>query len=219
MDDRHHVCQYGQVKVLLGLCGSHPKGVFVEVGAVDGYLLSNTYFLEKMLDWTGVVVEPIKAHADSSKHNRWVPTFNGLVYDREGEADFLHINGYSESLSGIEAAYAPSHKERANREIAQHNLKTQTVRLPCKTINGLMEAYNLTRADYLSLDVQSAELRVLRAYDPKKNPIKCISLDLNGCNAEEIEEWFKVNGYIEHWRHQSADEVMYVDPALKWSWE
>ena len=38
---------------------NYKKGFFIEVGANDGYNQSNTYYLEKILDWRGILVEPI----------------------------------------------------------------------------------------------------------------------------------------------------------------
>ena len=40
-------------------------GVQVDVGSVDGFSFSNTYFLERNLNWTGVCVEPHAAHLPS----------------------------------------------------------------------------------------------------------------------------------------------------------
>ena len=34
------------------------NGVFLEMGACDGVLYSNTLFLEKTCGWTGILIEP-----------------------------------------------------------------------------------------------------------------------------------------------------------------
>ncbi len=48
-------------------------GVQVDVGSVDGFSFSNTYFLERNLNWTGVCVEPHAAHLPSLTRLRPVP--------------------------------------------------------------------------------------------------------------------------------------------------
>lgn len=37
---------------------SQRGGFFLEAGALDGYYQSNTFFLERDLGWTGLLVEP-----------------------------------------------------------------------------------------------------------------------------------------------------------------
>jgi hypothetical protein len=35
------------------------NGVFLDIGANDGITISNTYYFEKKLNWTGLCIEPI----------------------------------------------------------------------------------------------------------------------------------------------------------------
>lgn len=222
MDKRHYKSQYGQDRIIEKLCypkgGETHKGVFIEVGSWDGVDISNTYYLEKMRDWTGVIVEPIKTQAESSMHNRWCKTFYGVVYDKNGIERFHHIKGYSEMLSGVEGGYHPDYQRRVSKEISDHNQQTEVVNLECKTINGLMDSYGLTNADYLSLDTQTSELKVLRSYDSKKNPVKCIGFDGNGINKSELHTWFTENGYKLVWKHDTADEYLYIRDDIDWTW-
>jgi len=226
MDKRHDQSQYGQSQVIAKLVEetstsprAQRKGKFIEAGAWDGAIISNTYYLEKVLDWTGILVEPIAKKAEQIPHNRWCDLFQGCIYNRDGHADFLHIEGYSEMLSGIAEAYHEKMKERIYREMKGENQTSTTLKVHCKTINGLLETKGWPGVDYLSLDTLTSELEILKAYDPKKHPIKVISLDTNGCNSEELELWFKSNGYEQYWKHAQADEYVYVNPKIKWSWE
>lgn len=222
MDKRFRVGQYSQEDILEKLIfpnNEQHKGLFIEIGSWDGIDISNSYWLEKCKDWTGLLVEPINSKADWAKHNRWCDVWNGCVYNRDGEVEFTHINGYSEMLSGIEEAYHPSQKERVNKEITQFNQTVEKIKLPCKTINSLMDTKNLKKADFLSLDVQTAELQVLKAYDPVKNPIKAILLDMNGSNQTELIKWFRDNNYKLYWKHPEIDEHIFVHSEFKWTWE
>jgi FkbM family methyltransferase len=222
-DDRFYMSQYGQDKIIEQICypnkNDNHKGIFLEIGGVDGVDISNSYYLEKMKNWSGILVEPIKSQAESSQHNRWSTTINGLIYNYDGETEFLQINGYSEMLSGIIDGYNDKYYERIQREIKQHNQKTERIMLKCFTINTLMNNNNLKSADYLSLDVQTAELKVLQVYNPLNNPIKIISIDTNGINNDEIKQWFDINGYKQYWKHVNADEYIYVHPEFKFTWE
>ncbi|KAK7073007.1 hypothetical protein SK128_012673 [Halocaridina rubra] len=45
-------------QVIRSVLGMFPNGVFVEVGAGDGAFLSHTAWLEKEMNWTGLLIEP-----------------------------------------------------------------------------------------------------------------------------------------------------------------
>lgn len=226
MDDRHRVEQYGQSRVIQELCyptgNETHKGTFAEIGAWDGYDISNTYWLEKVKGWTGVLVEPIKSKADQALHNRWCNVWNGCIIDSppvSGRVDFFHINGYSEMLSGVYEAYHPRHLQRVNEEISQKNQEVNRVSLPAITLNALLDEYGSPGVDFLSLDTQSSELGVLKGYNVKRNPAKLICLDFNDLNQEALIDWFKFNGYELHWKHKQSDEHIFLNRSLKWSWE
>ena len=47
------------IKVIISeLFKNKTNGIFVEAGALDGQFLSNTLWLEKQLNWTGILIEP-----------------------------------------------------------------------------------------------------------------------------------------------------------------
>ena len=45
--------------ITLDLFGFKNNGIFIEAGACDGILNSNTYLLEKEFSWSGLLVEPL----------------------------------------------------------------------------------------------------------------------------------------------------------------
>ncbi len=218
-DSRHFKSQWGTDKIVNEIF-SDQSGTFIEVGSHNGVSLSNTFYLEKMKDWTGLLVEPIPELVQESKHNRWCPVFQGCVSDFNGKADFLRIHGYSEMMSGLKDKIHPDIKQRINSEITfaqsahkdgstSYNCKTDLIEVECKTLNQLIQDYNLPQIDYLSLDTQSSELQVLKSYYCKKNPIKVISLDYNGVNSKELDDWFHKNNYTLIWKCPNSDEHVF----------
>jgi FkbM family methyltransferase len=223
MDSRFQTGQWNQEKIFDQLFYStgneEHAGIFIEVGAWDGVEISNTYYLEKCRNWKGLLVEPITSKAEEAEHNRWSPVWKGCVGWANGETEFLHVIGYSEMLSGINNSIHSKHRERINKEVSDFHQKTEIIKIPCKTLNSLMADYNLPIVDLLSLDVQTAELSVLKAYDPSRHPIKAILMDLNGINKEEISNWFTEHNYKLYWKAEHSDEVLYVNENLPWTWE
>jgi hypothetical protein len=49
--------QAGQDEWVAEFYNNKKNGYFIEVGAYDGVGDSNTYFLEKVLDWNGISIE------------------------------------------------------------------------------------------------------------------------------------------------------------------
>src|SRR5688572_20755153 len=54
---RQHYSQFGQDMLIGDVLFRGREGVFVDVGARDGKVLSNTLYLES-LGWTGIAIEP-----------------------------------------------------------------------------------------------------------------------------------------------------------------
>lgn len=195
------------------------KGIFVEIGAWDGVELSNTYHLEKLRDWNGILVEPLSEQCQLAIQNRWCKLFNGCISNYNGYIDFQKINGYSAMISGIKNGYHSIFKNRIDKEIQDHKQTISIQRIPCITINALFDSFGLEKADYMSLDTVTSEYEILKAYDCKKHPIKIISIDYNGINEKELNEWFTTNGYVLYWKCSNSDERIFINPQLKFSWE
>lgn len=53
--------ELGQDILALNLSNFKNNGYFIEIGAGDGKTFSNTYLLEKKLNWKGILVEPNKS--------------------------------------------------------------------------------------------------------------------------------------------------------------
>jgi hypothetical protein len=79
-------------------------GYFVEFGACNGIIGSNTYFLEKYQGWQGVLAEPIPEWFDEIKKNRSSKAYSYAVHPINGKKlDFIESDqrGFS-TLSGYE---------------------------------------------------------------------------------------------------------------------
>ena len=224
MEKRFYQSQWGTDEVIDKLIYSNQdnkdkKGIFVEIGAYDGVKYSNTYYFEKIKDWTGILVEPLPNQYALCSYNRWGITHHGCVSSYNGYCKFGWIKGYSEMVSGIIENFQPKFRDRVFKEINQHKQEIQLLEIPTVTINSLLSSYNIMKVDYLSLDTVSTELEVLQAFDIEKNPTKIISLDTNGMNLERYLEWFTENNYEKYWKSSVSDEYIFVHKTFKYSWE
>jgi hypothetical protein len=76
--------QLGQDLDVLKLYSNKQTGTFIEIGASDGKILSNTYLLEQM-GWTGICVEPIPEKFELLQKNRKSINVNKAVYNVSGQ--------------------------------------------------------------------------------------------------------------------------------------
>jgi len=63
--------QIGQDKYVLdNIFANKKNGYFIELGGADGVTYSNTYYMEKELDWNGICIEPNPKYKECLKKNR-----------------------------------------------------------------------------------------------------------------------------------------------------
>lgn len=174
---------YGQcgqdVFLVEDVFGRQRDGVFVDVGAHDGIRFSNTYYLERHLGWQGLAIEPLPEVYEALRRNRRCDTVQGCVANAAGEVRFLAITGYGTMLSGIVDEYDPRHVARIDRELADRDSRRDIITVPAYTLAELLEEHGLTRVDYLSIDVEGPELKILESIPFDRFDIRVISVENN----------------------------------------
>lgn len=154
-------------------------GVFVDIGAHDGITLSNTYFFEKTMGWTGLCVEPIPEVYTRLKANRNCLCIQGCIFDNRDSVPFLKISGWAEMLSGIIENYDPQHVKRIQSEIALNGGQSEIVNVKCYNLTDLLLENHIQHIDYLSIDTEGGELGILHSIDFSRIDIDVIEVENN----------------------------------------
>lgn len=68
-------------------------------------------------------------------------------------------------LSGLVDEYDPRHVYRINSEIQRYGGKLKEIQVECFNLNEILVQNNIWHIDYLSLDVEGAELPILESID------------------------------------------------------
>jgi FkbM family methyltransferase len=198
--------QVGQDKILDEQIFKFKRdGVFVEVGALDGFGASNTYFFEKERNWTGLLIEPnpiefnkIDDHPRPLSHKE-----NCAISNEEMDINFLSIGGPCNVLSGILEFYNTQHMERIERELNMyssypegHELHStrETIKMKAVRLQTLFDKYNMTDIDLISIDVEGAEMQVLESIDYNKTNIYCFLIE-NNYGLEKETDFLTSKGY------------------------
>jgi FkbM family methyltransferase len=143
--------QFGQ-DLWIKKLANKTNGFFVELGARDGKLTSNTYLLEKELNWTGILVECSPQNYKRLQQLR--PNCildNRAISNKSGE----YINFYPGLSSGVGSIYK-------DPKFTQYRaVKVKTI-----TLSDLLKEHNAPHEiDYISLDVEGAEELALEGFN------------------------------------------------------
>jgi protein O-GlcNAc transferase len=172
--------------------GRASRGTFVEIGAYDGISFSNSLFFERHLGWNGICIEPLPLVFDQLRRNRKVVCVNCAISDREGIEEFIDVDmpGYGKMYSGLLGSYDERHMELVRAE----GTSVHVIRVRTRKLSDLLDENGLTRVDYLSIDTEGSELKILRSFDPNAYGIRVISIENNYRDAEIRDHLFKL-GY------------------------
>jgi FkbM family methyltransferase len=188
----------------LWVSGEKRGGYFVEVGAADGVKLSNTYYLETVAGWTGLLAEPNPRFAEPLKR-RSCQVSNLCVSSRTGQRlPFMAVGkGELSRLAGINPG--DGHEQRRLADF-------QEVEVETITLNDLLVRHDAPRRiDYLSVDTEGAELDILRAFDFDRWDVRAITVEHNFTPAREaLHELLTANGYERRFPELSRFDDWYV---------
>lgn len=151
-------------------------GFYVDCGAYDGLEHSNSALLDFEYGWNGICVEANQDYAAACSRNRPnAKTVNVAVSDHEGTIRF------SNQLPSLDP----------NSPIVR-----------CSTLLTVLDECNAPREiDYLSLDVEGFEARVLRSFDFDKYQVNLMTVEHNvyvdgPAFKEEIAGVLLGNGFV-----------------------
>lgn len=186
--------QYQQDRFIDDYFKHKSHGTFLDIGAADGIICSNTYFFEKERNYTGICIEPAYNEFLQLEKNRKCTCINCAICDIDGEMEFLEISGEPKGLSGLTKYYNNAHKNRIENEIraSKSNCTLKTVKTyPLQTI---LDGYNLLNIDFLSLDTEGAEFSILNTINFKRTNIQLILYE-NNYHESSCRELLSKNGY------------------------
>ena len=144
-------------------------GVFLEAGAGDGVLMSNTLVLERIFGWTGLCVEP-SADFEVLVGQRTCKVDDSVLSEVSGKRvlfkqddDHSYFNGIVDCMS--------THKDRPG---------TATERTTSSLEDVLSKKDMPRRLDYVSLDTEGSELFILRGFPFHTRSIGLLTVEHNG---------------------------------------
>lgn len=164
---------------------NYNNGFYIEAGAADGVNQSNTLFLEKLKDWTGILVEPNPeafAVCCSTRPSSKVYNCALVSYDyKDSEIEMYFRKWYNGDPGLVTSTFdSPINK------VEGWEGYNYSYNVPARTLDSILEECQVSEIDYLSLDVEGYELNVLRGFSFKQYKPKIILLESHD-KTNEIE--------------------------------
>ena len=189
---RRSVSQLGQDLWVLEKLNFKRDGYFVEFGATDGVLLSNTLLLERDFGWRGLCAEPNPDFFLQLRQNRKCKALDTCIGTRTGDVvDFILADEYG----GI-ADYADLDHLGAHRKAFAAAGKS--VQMTTQSLHDFLTRNGAPRdIDYLSIDTEGNEYDILSTFPFKEWNIRLITVEHNFSEQRDsIRQLLAQHGYI-----------------------
>ena len=179
---------------------NYNNGYFVELGANDGISQSNSYYFEKYREWNGILIEPIPHNYLMCLKNRSKKTqvfCNACVsFDyKEKFVEIIYSNLMSTSL-GLETdlSNAENHTLSGKQFLKDHEDNFKFGAVANQLNNILLKANAPKQIDFLSLDVEGAEIEVLKGINHNEYRFKFICIESR--NRQKITNYLSIKNYL-----------------------
>jgi len=151
------------------------KGYFIDIGAYDGEIHSNSLFFEN-LGWEGICIEPNPEMFEKLQNIRKCKCLPYAVSDKNEITQFFQIKEGPSTLSGLVNEFTEKAIERINGYDLETSQNFDYIDVECKTFDSLIDIYDI---DFLSLDTEGNELKILQSIDFEKYNINVITVENN----------------------------------------
>lgn len=168
--------------------GSMRSGYFVEFGAANGKRISNTYYLENALGWTGILAEPARVWHPALRRNRKGPIDERCVWKESG-----HKVLFNEAPVSL---HSTIHEYSYNDGLANTRMNGKHYQVETVSLMDLLRFWNAPRKiHYLSLDTEGSELDILETFDFSAYDVSLITIEQRKTNKEQIAQLLQSHGY------------------------
>jgi len=166
-------------------------GTFVEFGAIDGLLFSNTLFFEQERGWDGLLIEANlqSFHKLIASGRRASQIWRGAVGPERGIAEFTEVDAVT-GWSGLSQHMDDRHRHR----IDQVGGVVRKYEVRVFPLAHILRTCRLHHVDYMSIDVEGAEFAILNAFDFDSFDIDIIEIE-NNYGETAVEALMSASGY------------------------
>jgi FkbM family methyltransferase len=170
-------------KRIIEYIGNIENGFYIEAGAYDGVLQSNTKFLEEEYNWSGILVEPSPNIFLSLQQNR--PNninINKCLVDKTHTASTIQGAFDNGPMSSV--------GNRRNLE------NVELINVDCDNLENILDYLEITKIDFMSLDTEGYEFQVLKGLNLEKHRPTYLLIQIYESDKETIFNYLEAHNYL-----------------------
>ncbi|CAG0882300.1 unnamed protein product [Cyprideis torosa] len=194
--ERHHFSEFSaDGQYIQELFQSFSNGFFIEVGAYTGEDKSNSLWLERERNWTGILIEVHSANFEILQTKRRKAWLHHSCLSRKTAPEFLkfpkpkHLKW--DATNGIYKM------EKKDDHLVRWNSFELGVAFTCYPLHYYLLAVNQSKVDFLSLDVEGMDLDVLKAFPFDRFNVKALVAETGGIfGSMDIVPYLATQGYL-----------------------
>ena len=176
------------------------NGVFLDVGAATPVRNSNTCYLERHLDWSGIAIDALPEYVESWTRRRPKSKyFNYIVTDHSDSVESF----YRSELPGISAV------EKPLRGPAGNERSFEELEVPTTTLTQLLDDNDVEKIDFMTIDIEGHEPQALGGFDIDRFQPELICIEAKPTNREFIAQYFSEHGYEQIEKYLEYDKTNY----------
>src|SRR5262245_16055929 len=179
------------------------NGVFVDVGANDYKFLSNTFYLETVLGWSGLAIEPQLSFEENYRKYRpkskFLPFFISDVSNEEATMYYTKDNLLVTS---------------SDKSFVERYGKATELRTPTITMDDLLTREQIARFDFLNMDIELAEPKALKGFDVERFRPALVCIEAHPEVRQQILDYFAARHYVVVGKYLRVDAAnLYFAPV------
>ncbi len=180
--------QDGEEIFLKDFFGHKNNGIYIDIGANHPFRFSNTHWAYTK-GWKGINIEPdiVNFELLKSIRNRDI-NINCGISDEEIQLDYYILKESALNTFCI-------------NEIKNKDDIVDVRKVPLRRLDNILDEYNIKKVDYIDIDVEGMELRVLNSINWDVVEIGCILIEQKGMSLDDVLEsqvcsLLKSRGYV-----------------------
>jgi FkbM family methyltransferase len=176
--DKKHISQFrnlphGEQDLIREFFGNKPNGFYVDLGANEPIIESQTYHLEN-IGWSGLLIEPLPHYIKLLKEQRSGKVIEYACSSKENHNEVVDI------------VVAGGHSTLNIAPIAIGTTANETIKVTCRTLDSILEESNVpTGFDFISIDIEGHEMEMFKGFTLEHWKPKLVLLEDHVINHEK----------------------------------